>query len=490
MSCHSPCSVHCGAGLGNTELPLETSYPELLSSTTVPSDVQISTIRDVIRAVEEQIDFKYHEVARLQEVITNLNRQRAELRVFANTHIGMISGIRRLPSELLTEIFLQFIRMETSFRDPWIIATVCNRWRAVALSSPSLWCHFLGIHPRRPAALLSAQLERSRNSPIYLIFWSHHFQTDADSLNALDLFLAASTRWREVTLELSSKDMSHLGAFAGTFPLLQTLAIRNRELEASLAATFAVLPSLTDLELHCRDIPAQITFPSPSLRRCVVHECNSTDALRILSLLAPGAAFSVSHCRAPTNPNAVLPPTTSHIHNLHFNECDSLFVRDVLRALVAPDLTDLIIRVWGYSGIEVAPYIIQLLSSARCPLTRLCLPRIEISAKNLRRVLELAPGLAELGIDMSPPYEAKGLLEVLATRGLAPLLRRLVLLRTHTLYRAKIMDMLRSRVGILEFVDLDYLLSDEDVEELHVHGMQVSCHGHIREVGWKRRNWM
>ncbi|KAJ7240773.1 hypothetical protein C8J57DRAFT_1478062 [Mycena rebaudengoi] len=437
------------AGLGNTELPLETSYPELLSSTTVPSDVQISTIRDVIRVVEEQIDSKCHEVARLKQVITNLNRQRTELRVFANTHIGMISGMRRLPSELLTEIFLQFIRMETSFRDPWIIATVCSRWRAVALSSPSLWCHFLGIHPRRPAALLSAQLERSRNSPIYLTFRSHCFQTDAYSLNALDLFLAASTRWREATLDLNSKDMSHLGTFAGTFPLLQTLIIRNRELGASLAAPFAALPSLTDLELHCYGIPAQITFPFSSLRRCALHDCNSTDVLRILSLLAPGAALS----------------------------CGYFFIQGVLRALIAPALTDLTID--GSYDINSTSFIIQLLSNTHCPLARLGLPGNQISTDDLRRVLELSPGVVELEVSV----EAQAVLHVLATTSeapIAPLLRRLVLHGNGN--RDSVMCMLRSRVGVLESVGLDFLLPDEDIEELHTHGMQVACRGHVQEM--------
>ncbi|KAJ7285350.1 hypothetical protein C8J57DRAFT_1671928 [Mycena rebaudengoi] len=475
MSCHSLCSVHCGAGLGNTELPLETSYPELLSSTTVPSDVQISTIRDVIRAVEEQIDSKCHEVARLKQVITNLNRQRAELRVFANTHIGMISGMRGLPSELLTEVFLQFIRMETSFRDPWIIATVCSRWRAVALSSPSLWCHFLGIHPRRPAALLSAQLERSRNSPIYLTFRSHCFQTDAYSLNALDLFLAASTRWREVTLDLNSKDMSHLGTFAGTFPLLQTLIIRNRELGASLAAPFAALPSLTDLELHCYGIPAQITFPFSSLRRCALHDCNSTDVLRILSLLAPGAALSVRHCYAPAN--YLSPPTTSHVRILHIEQCGYFFIQGVLRALIAPALTDLTID--GSYDINSTSFIIQLLSNTHCPLARLGLPGNQISTDDLRRVLELSPGVVELEVSV----EAQAVLHVLATTSeapIAPLLRRLVLHGNGN--RDSVMCMLRSRVGVLESVGLDFLLPDEDIEELHTHGMQVACRGHVQEM--------
>ncbi|KAJ7240779.1 hypothetical protein C8J57DRAFT_1370672 [Mycena rebaudengoi] len=485
MSCHSLCSVHCSTGPGGTELlleTLETSYPALLSSTTIPSDVQISTIGDVIRAVEAQIDSKSHEVERLKAAITNLHRQRAELHDFANIHRGMISVMRlmrRLSSELLTEIFLQYVLMETRFRGPWIIATVCSRWRAVALSSSSLWCYFLDIRRRTPAALLSEQLKRSRNAPIYLTLQSNFFHTRAESRNALALLLAASTRWREVTLDLTSKNMSHLAAFPDTFPLLRSLTIWGRERGKRLAGC-----AVCDLELHCHGIPAQITFPFSSLRKCVVHDCNSTDALGILSLLAPGAAFSVCRCRAPTNPDAVLQPTMSHIHSLHFNGCNPLFIQNVLSALVAPDLTDLTIS--GYCGIELAPYIIQLLSSAHCPLTRLGLSDSRISADDLRRVLELAPGVVELEIQMCRKSRA-ALLEVLAATGearAAPLLRRLVLHGKKLRGRASIMCMLRSRVGVLESVVLKLLLPNEDVEELRAHGMQVNC---IQEVHQKAK---
>ncbi|KAJ7240772.1 hypothetical protein C8J57DRAFT_1478061 [Mycena rebaudengoi] len=427
MSCHSLCSVHCDSRLGNTELPPpETPYPELLSSTTVPSDAQTSAIRDVMRVVEQQIDSNYREVARLQGAITNLqgaimslHRQCAELHDFANIQNGMISGMRRLPSELLSEIFLRYVRMETRFRGPWIIAT----------------------------------LERSGNAPIYLNFRSRNFQTAADSsLNALDLFLAASTRWREVALELSFKDMSHLGAFAGTFPLLQTLAIMNRELEASLVEVFAVLPSLIELELH--GIPTQITFPFTSLRRCIIKSCNSTDVLRILSLLAPGAAFY----------------------------CDYFFIQDVLRALIAPALTDLTIG--GSYGIDITPYIIQFLSNTHCSLNCLSLPRTQISADDFRCVLGLASDIVELEIQLSPGTQV-ALLQVLSATSeshiaVAPLLRRLVL-RGDILDCVSIMRVLRSRAGVLEFVDLDVLLPDEDVEELHAHRIQVSYRGHIQE---------
>ncbi|KAJ7285362.1 hypothetical protein C8J57DRAFT_1671955 [Mycena rebaudengoi] len=232
--------------------------------------------------------------------------------------------MRRLPSELLTEIFLQYVRIETRFRGPWIIATVCSRWRAVALSSPLLWCHFLGIRRRTPAALLSEQLKRCRNAPIYLTFQSSYFNTPTESRNALDLFLAASTRWQEVTLDLTWVDMSHLGAFTDTFPLLRTLAILSPGLGDSPLIPFAVLPSLTDLQLYCNDIPAQITFPFSSLRRCTLNHCNYADILRIFSLLAPGAEFCLRRCYLAGD--LVPEATASHVRILHIEQCDKLFI--------------------------------------------------------------------------------------------------------------------------------------------------------------------
>ncbi|EEB98247.1 hypothetical protein MPER_02282, partial [Moniliophthora perniciosa FA553] len=68
--------------------------------------------------------------------------------------ISMISYIHRLPSEILSEIFLLAARRKTDIVDsdhvpalnplnphavPWILRRVCRQWRQVVESTPQIW---------------------------------------------------------------------------------------------------------------------------------------------------------------------------------------------------------------------------------------------------------------------------------------------------------------------------------------------------------------
>ncbi|KAJ7282694.1 hypothetical protein C8J57DRAFT_1218881 [Mycena rebaudengoi] len=91
----------------------------------------------------------------------------------------------------------------------------------------------------------------------------------------------------------------------------------------------------------------------------------------------------------------------------------------------------------------------------------------------LRRVLELTPGVVELEIfsQFNGAHSSDELLQVLAEVRVAPRLRRLILRGDWN--RDSIMRMLRSRIAILKTLHLPALrLLNEDIEELHAHGIQ------------------
>ncbi|KAJ7605341.1 hypothetical protein FB45DRAFT_699224, partial [Roridomyces roridus] len=58
-----------------------------------------------------------------------------------------ISLLKRIPPEMVAEIFSLTVPSPwemAGFRSrekhsPWILGHICSRWRAVALSTPSLW---------------------------------------------------------------------------------------------------------------------------------------------------------------------------------------------------------------------------------------------------------------------------------------------------------------------------------------------------------------
>jgi F-box-like len=71
--------------------------------------------------------------------IQELEQERAELDKEIGNDKGFIAPIRRLPSELLSEVFI----WSEINGNPWPITKVCRSWRSVALRTPQLWNHIV-----------------------------------------------------------------------------------------------------------------------------------------------------------------------------------------------------------------------------------------------------------------------------------------------------------------------------------------------------------
>ena len=76
-------------------------------------------------------------VASTRRTIDNLTSERAALQREITLALAYISPIRRLPQELLREVFL--INFENNPRCAWGLSSVCTLWRRIALSMPKLW---------------------------------------------------------------------------------------------------------------------------------------------------------------------------------------------------------------------------------------------------------------------------------------------------------------------------------------------------------------
>ncbi|KAJ7603837.1 hypothetical protein FB45DRAFT_1070954 [Roridomyces roridus] len=103
----------------------------------------------------------------------------AELQRAIEAHKAIISPIRRLPNELLAEIFFQasqasFDRMADigPTKAPWLFTHVCQLWAEVALGSRALWSRIF-MHLDRVdeaaggfASIAKLFFERSGNFPL------------------------------------------------------------------------------------------------------------------------------------------------------------------------------------------------------------------------------------------------------------------------------------------------------------------------------------
>ena len=97
-----------------------------------------------------------------QEVILQkLKAQCKDLRDNINAHRAIISLIRRLPDDILREIFVYCLPPNRTAgmcatEPPLLLAHVCGRWRRVAMSTPRLWSSL-----RIPAYREEAQIGRA-----------------------------------------------------------------------------------------------------------------------------------------------------------------------------------------------------------------------------------------------------------------------------------------------------------------------------------------
>ncbi|KAJ7112007.1 hypothetical protein C8R44DRAFT_632848, partial [Mycena epipterygia] len=115
----------------------ESPYPELLLSNTVPLDSQIPVILSAIRAAQGDI----RALETDQKIVDErVKERRSALHDFIQTHRSMVSAMRRLPSEILSEIFVHCSTKQDGCK-PRLFATVCSRWREVGLSNPRFWCN-------------------------------------------------------------------------------------------------------------------------------------------------------------------------------------------------------------------------------------------------------------------------------------------------------------------------------------------------------------
>jgi hypothetical protein len=78
----------------------------------------------------------------LDDIKGRLVARRKLLLHYRAANLSLIAPIRRLPAEILSQVFLQCIPEESIFlakTAPLVLSQVCRQWREVALSNQLLW---------------------------------------------------------------------------------------------------------------------------------------------------------------------------------------------------------------------------------------------------------------------------------------------------------------------------------------------------------------
>ncbi|KAJ7231034.1 hypothetical protein B0H12DRAFT_1029649 [Mycena haematopus] len=161
-----------------------TRYYTLLTTNEPPEDSESTFIRSVISKTADRLASLEDEIYKVKEKLKHLEDQRASLSSHRTQHDAILSPLRRMPPELLSEIFSSTLpslretwdnRKHYMDHSSWVLSHVSSCWRMVSLSIPSLWStiviNYNDTSIAHPAAPVETQLQRADKLKIH--FYSH-----------------------------------------------------------------------------------------------------------------------------------------------------------------------------------------------------------------------------------------------------------------------------------------------------------------------------
>ncbi|KAF7352110.1 F-box domain-containing protein [Mycena venus] len=267
----------CGA------LPLNASQPGFLPATTgnsldftqssegnaAPLDSDIPFIRNIISKGLAHVDTLDIQIRDLEAALAELVRRREEMVERVRQHRVILSPVRRLPPELVCDIFTLTLNTDevTPHKFPGILAKSADPgdsplWRILFCGAPSL---SLPPHSRSgDLSMTKTQLLRSANAPLK-VYWVVNAGHTMDPQMA-DLVVAECSRWAALRLDVvrahSSDVLNWLRPVNGRLSSLKKLELFVKP-NVVVPDVFSTAPSLR--KVYLTDWPFQQISPNISI---------------------------------------------------------------------------------------------------------------------------------------------------------------------------------------------------------------------------------
>ncbi|KAJ7743315.1 hypothetical protein B0H16DRAFT_1009573 [Mycena metata] len=127
-------------------------FASRLGTNYCPSDEEILNIRTFLIEPKSRLKRLDDKIADLQKAIDSLTAERASVRSFVDAHDALLSPLRRLPLDIVQEIFVACLPTHrncvmSAAEAPLLLGRICSSWRAIALSTPRLWARLHIVEP-------------------------------------------------------------------------------------------------------------------------------------------------------------------------------------------------------------------------------------------------------------------------------------------------------------------------------------------------------
>ncbi|KAJ7824645.1 hypothetical protein B0H13DRAFT_1658417 [Mycena leptocephala] len=190
---------------------MKSSFTPRFNTNYVPSD-------DEIESIQKDLVSRSEELARLNERIRELSAQRDEIQVYIDSHKVLISHPRRLPPDIVREIFVACLptgrnAVMSAREAPLLLCRIYSTWRTIALSTPRLWAslhvsvEFVLSNELRMQAV-TQWLQLSAACPLSLSI-NEDSVSPSSGIPVIQSLVAYSDRWRHVEFMRLSTEAVH-----------------------------------------------------------------------------------------------------------------------------------------------------------------------------------------------------------------------------------------------------------------------------------------
>ncbi|KAJ7090838.1 hypothetical protein B0H15DRAFT_948602 [Mycena belliarum] len=202
---------------------MSSPFSSLLGTNYCPEDDEVGEIKALLVEPSQRLKRLDDVIAGLQNALDQLMEERARLSAHVDAHKALRSPVRRLPLDIIQEIFVACIPTHrncamSALEAPVLLGRICRSWRDISLSTPRLWSKIHIVEPTCPynsviaifEEKLALRLEttktwlgRSGQCPLSISLQSTFdrtgFTLETQQL-LIDALLPFAARWEHITL--------------------------------------------------------------------------------------------------------------------------------------------------------------------------------------------------------------------------------------------------------------------------------------------------
>ncbi|KAJ6573537.1 hypothetical protein DFH09DRAFT_1152060 [Mycena vulgaris] len=121
-----------------------------------PKDEEIVEIQSLLVEPTTRLKHLDDEITELRTALDKLVDERDKLGAYVDAHRALISPVRRLPLDIIQEVFIACLPTHrncvmSAVEAPVLLGRICSSWRAISLSTPRLWSRLHIVEPTCPS---------------------------------------------------------------------------------------------------------------------------------------------------------------------------------------------------------------------------------------------------------------------------------------------------------------------------------------------------